>query len=169
MNRKIFPLFYILAMVFFFLIPDFLVLAQERVQYPTRSQAAQYYLGTADEIVVPINIWGFVQKPGQYMVPNNTNLVSLLSYAGGPIEGAKISKIKIVRNDPNTSNPVFIVNVRKYLDTGDFRLIPTLKPGDTIVVKGTTFNWIQKFFSFLASFAVFAQIVYFVAIAQERF
>ena len=169
MNRKVFPLFYLLAMVFFFLIPGFSILAQERVQYPTRSQAAQYYLGTADEIVVPINIWGFVKNPGQYMVPNNTDLISLLSYAGGPVEGAKVSKIRIVRSDIQIEKKVLTINVKKYLETGDTRLIPLLRPGDTVVVKGTTFHWIQRFFSFLASFAVFAQIAYFIAIAQERF
>lgn len=169
MNRKILPLFYVLSFVFFFLFPDSLAWAQERIQYPTRSQASQYYLGTADEIVVPINIWGFVKNPGQYMVPNNTDLISLLSYAGGPVEGAKVSKIRIVRSDQQIKNKVLTINVRKYLETGDTRLIPLLKPGDTVVVKGTTFHWIQRFFSFLASFAVFAQIAYFIAIAQERF
>ena len=58
-----------------------------------RSSAAQYYLGENDEILVPVNIWGFVRLPGQYFVPNNTDLISLLSFAGGPTEDAKISNI----------------------------------------------------------------------------
>jgi hypothetical protein len=61
-----------------------------------RSSAAQYYLGEDDELLVPVNIWGFVRLPGQYFVPNNTNLIALLSFAGGPSEDAKISNIRMI-------------------------------------------------------------------------
>jgi len=131
--------------------------------------AAKYYLGTEDELLIPVNVWGFVKSPGQYMVPNNTDLLSLISYAGGPLESAKINKITVVRSYNDLKNSVLTVNVKKYLQTGNERLIPVMKPGDTVIVKGTTFHWIQKFISFLGGFAVFAQILYFVAIAQERF
>lgn len=47
-----------------------------------------------------VNIWGFVRKPGQYMVPTDTDLISLMSFAGGPVEQAKIKSIKIVRINP---------------------------------------------------------------------
>ncbi len=124
--------------------------------------AAQYYLGAEDELLVPINIWGFVLKPGQYMVPNNTDLVSLLSYAGGPNESAKITNIQIVRSDQNTGNMVLKINVKKYLDTADPRLIPTLKPGDTIIVKATTYYWISRFFEFVSRFSAFAMMYYYI-------
>jgi len=133
-----------------------------------RNLGAKYYLGSEDELLVPVNIWGFVQKPGQYMVPSNTDLISLISYAGGPKESAKINKIRVVRNIPELENKIIEVNVKKYLKTGNQELIPLLKPGDTIIIKGTTFSWIQNFFSFLASFAVFAQMFYFIAIAEDR-
>jgi len=133
-----------------------------------RNLGAKYYLGSEDELLVPVNIWGFVQKPGQYMVPSNTDLISLISYAGGPKESAKINKIRIVRNIPELEDKIIEVNVKKYLETGNQELIPLLKPGDTIIIKGTTFSWIQNFFSFLASFAVFAQMFYFIAIAEDR-
>ena len=142
--------------------------AQQGVQYSQQNRAAQYYLGSEDELLVPVNIWGYVQKPGQYMVPNNTDLISLLSFAGGPTESAKISNIRIVRSSLQTGKKVWKVNVRKYLDTADEKLIPVLKPGDTIIVKGTAFSWIRRFFSFLSSFAVFAQMFYFIALASDR-
>jgi len=162
-NKRNF-LFFILFAMFF--IPYFPLIAQG-TQYPIRNRAAQYYLGTEDELLVPVNIWGFVAKPGQYMVPNNTDLISLLSFAGGPTEGAKISKILVVRSNPKLGNTVFKVNVKKYLETGDERLIPVLKPGDNIIVKGTTFHWISRFFEFVSRLATIAQIFYFVAIAQK--
>lgn len=152
-------------MVMTFLIPNRILAQEDRLQ--TRNRAAQYYLGMEDELLVPVNIWGFVQKPGQYMVPNNTDLVSLVSFAGGPSEGAKISNVRIVRSDPRLGNTVFRVNVKRYIETADETLIPTLKPGDTIIVRGTTFHWMSKFFEFVSRLAVFAQIFYFIAIAQR--
>jgi hypothetical protein len=140
--------------------------AQQIDRYTSR-RGAQYYLGSEDELLVPVNIWGFVRSPGQYMVPNNTDLVSLLSYAGGPTEYAKISNIRIVRNDLKLGRQAFKINVKRYLETADERIIPILKPGDTIVVKGTTFHWISKFFEFVSRLSVIAQIFYFIAIANE--
>jgi polysaccharide export outer membrane protein len=132
-----------------------------------RSRGSVYYLGDEDELLIPVNIWGFVRLPGQYHVPNNTDLVSLLSYAGGPTENAKISNIRIVRTDPRRGNIIYTINVKRFIETADERLIPPLKPGDTIIVKGTTFYWISKFFEFVARLATFAQIFYFVAIASR--
>lgn len=132
-----------------------------------RSSAAQYYLGDDDELLVPVNIWGFVRLPGQYFVPNNTDLISLLSFAGGPTEDAKISNIRMIRNDPKQGSSIWKVDVKKYMETGDERIIPILRPGDTIIVSGTTFHWISRFFEFVARLATIAQIFYFVAIAQN--
>ncbi len=146
----------------------FLLSSGVEAQQLGRNLGAKYYLGSDDELLVPVNIWGFVQKPGQYMVPNNTDLISLISYAGGPQSSAKISKIRIVRIRSGMENQIIEVNVKKYLNTGKQEIIPVLKPGDTIIIKGTTFSWIQNFFSFLASFAVFAQMFYFIAIAEDR-
>ena len=155
------------ACIWLCLVPNFNILAQQRGRTPIQDRAAQYYLGAADELLVPVNIWGFVQRPGQYMVPNNTDLVSLLSFAGGPTEAAKISNIQIVRSNPPSDNTVIKVNVKKYLETADEKLIPILKPGDTIIVKGTTFHWVSKFFEFVSRLTVVAQIVYFIALSHE--
>ena len=57
---------------------------------PIQHRGAQYFLGAADELLMRVNIWGFVRKPGQYMVPTDTDLICLMSFAGGPAEQAKI-------------------------------------------------------------------------------
>jgi hypothetical protein len=151
--------------VIFFLCHSQLI-GQEGSIQPMRNKAAQYYLGYEDELLIPVNVWGFVQKPGQYMVPDNTHLISLISYAGGPTENAKISNIRIIRNDPRQGGLVYKINVKKYIDTGDERLIPVLKPGDTIIVKGTTFHWIERFFEFVSRLAVLLNIYYLLQISQ---
>jgi hypothetical protein len=70
---------------------------EEDQQGIARNRGAQYYLGQADELLIRVNIWGFVQKPGQYMVPKDTDLISLISFAGGPLEQAKMKSIKLIR------------------------------------------------------------------------
>lgn len=150
-----------------FLIVNLPLLAQPS-DYSSRTQAAQYYLGSEDELLVPINIWGFVMKPGQYLVPNNTDLISLLSFAGGPNENARLSNIRIIRNDPRMGTKIWKIDVKKYIDTGDRKLIPALRPGDTVIVKGTSFHWIGKFFEFISKISVFAQIYYLISIAENR-
>ena len=140
-------------------------LAAQDVPYRGIDRGALYVLGAEDELLIPVNVWGFVQRPGQYWVPNNTDLMSLLSFAGGPAESGKISKIRVVRKDAGIKP--FNVNIAKYLDTGDSSLIPMLKPGDTVVVKGTTFYWVSKFFEFVSRLSVLAQIVYFIALSNQ--
>lgn len=64
----------------------------------SKQRASLYYLGERDELLIKVNIWGFVLKPGQYLVPTDTDLISLISFAGGPVEEAKLKKVKVIRN-----------------------------------------------------------------------
>lgn len=145
----------------------FQVFGQDSPLSIPQDRAAQYYLGSKDELLIPVNVWGFVQKPGQYLVPDNTDLITLLSFAGGPTENAKISHIRVIRNDRKLGDVVYKVDVKKFIETGDDRLIPVLKPGDTIIVNGTTFHWVNRFFEFVSRIAIVAQIYYFIVLSQS--
>ena len=59
-------------------------------KYP---KGAQYFPETNDQLLIKVNIWGFVAKYDQYLVPSD---IDLISFAGGAIDGAKLSKIKII-------------------------------------------------------------------------
>ena len=122
-------------------------------------RAAQYFLGGEDQVLMAVNVWGFVRQPGQYMVPYDTDLVSLLSFAGGPMEDAKITSIRVVRASTleDEEGQVIQVDVKDYLQNGRSDLIPVLRPGDTIVVSGTTFYFVKKFFDFAWRVAAIAQ------------
>jgi polysaccharide export outer membrane protein len=100
-----------LAIFFFLFIPSF-ASAQDEGDQRESNRGAQYFLGEQDELLIKVNIWGFVRKPGQYMVPKNTDLISLISFAGGPLEQAKIKKVKVIRAAesnaaPQSGNPRF--------------------------------------------------------------
>ncbi len=126
----------------------------------SQGSAAQYVLGSKDQVLMAVNVWGFVSKPGQYMVPYGTDLISLLSYAGGPREEAKIKSIKVVRggDTEKKEGEVIEVDVKEYIELGNNGKIPVLKPGDTVVVTGTTFNFVRNSLEFVSRLAALVQI-----------
>ncbi len=145
-----------------FLLPFSFSFAQTLTQgyAGTDNRAAQYFLGAEDQVLMAVNVWGFVNKPGQYMVPLDTDLVSLLSYAGGPNEDAKIKGIKLIRVGQDTSL-VFDIDVKRFINHGDLAQNPLLKPGDTIVVSGTSFYLFSKIFELGWRIATIVQAIYF--------
>jgi hypothetical protein len=69
---------------------------------PSASAASYYYIAKPGELTMQVNLWGFVKNPGRYEVPSSTDLVQLISFAGGPTDYAKMYEVKItriVRND----------------------------------------------------------------------
>lgn len=150
--------------------------AQERPLLNLQNRGAQYQIGSGDELLIKVNVWGFVRIPGQYLVPRDTDLVSLISYAGGPTENAKVSDIKLVRTThlgQNGSNgdplqKIYKYNLNKFLKTGDISLNPQLMPNDTITVPGSTVHLISKSLEFIGKLAVFVQVYYLIRIAKNR-
>lgn len=140
------------------------VYAQEGTTFriPPSTSAYTYSgtMGEEEQLRIYTYIWGRVQKPGLYIVPDDTDLLALLSLAGGPTEDAKLSKIRIVRPGvTGTDNEIIWVNLKEYLDTGDMGKIPVLMPGDTVIVSGTTYYAIRRGARFLADIAVVLSIV----------
>ncbi len=94
---------------------------------------AQYILGSGDILLVNVNLWGHVQRPGIYSVPSSYSLIDLISSAGGPLSTARLNDVRVVRKDQE----VLKIDIEKFLKTGDNTLLPILQPGDTIIVAGS--------------------------------
>ena len=93
------------------------------------------------KLSMSIRVWGEVKTPGVKLVPSDADLISILSYVGGPSNMAKLSNIRILRfNDTEGEPRVVIANVEKFLETGDSKYIPIIYPNDTIIVKGTVWR-----------------------------
>ncbi len=137
-----------------------IVYSQES-KYP---RGAQYFLGTDDQLLIKVNIWGFVAKPGQYLVPSDTDLISLVSFAGGPRDGAKLNSIKIIRNknSADSTEVVMEVNVKEFIKNGKQSLIPQLQPEDTIIVSGSTWYHVGNFLGFVTKIATLVQIYWWI-------
>lgn len=140
-----------------------------------RSEPSRYVFGTEESLLFPVKILGLVKKPGQYMVPYRTDLITLIAYAGGFHEDAKVSKIKIIRhaaadgrNGKSGRVKVYQVDVKKYFQTGDERQIPKLRPDDTILVGGSTTKAVNKVFDFVAKGLMLAQFYFLIKVANDR-
>ena len=126
---------------------------------PNRSPASQYYLerGTESKLRIKVNVWGAVERPGSQYVPDGSDLISVLSAAGGPIEGAKLSQVRLVRNfDGEKRN--MIIDVKRCLKKGEPGELPEIKPGDTIVVPKSKVSF-GKFITVFYNIAVIASVV----------
>lgn len=115
------------------------------------------YSGTMneqDQLKIYTYIWGQIQKPGLYIVPDDTDLLTLISLAGGPREDAKLKAVRIVRSAENGSENIIIVDMKRYVETGNYSLIPQLMPGDTVIIPGTSFYAFSRVASFLSQVAI---------------
>ncbi|MDZ7372419.1 MAG: SLBB domain-containing protein [candidate division KSB1 bacterium] len=144
--------------------------AQEEIQSLIRQdRPSRYYIGKEDELLMPVNVLGFVAKPGQYLVPSNTDLVSLIAYAGGFIEGARPNRVKIVRSYHQSNEPpVLWVDMDEYFKTADRNLLPSLKPDDTIIVGGSKGYTFRRVMDFIARLTILAQIYFYISVARRQ-
>ncbi|HOH96832.1 MAG TPA: SLBB domain-containing protein [Candidatus Cloacimonadota bacterium] len=128
----------------------------EGVFTPSSSISAYTYDGIrsgVEKLKMNTYILGQVGKPGLYVVPDDTDFLTLIALAGGPREDAKLSKIRIVRPSQEGEKVIW-VNFKKYIETGDPSLIPEMKPGDTVVVSGTIFYAFSRVADFLSKAAI---------------
>ena len=78
---------------------------------------------------VPIQVLGFVKVPGMIDLPEDGNIQMALQKAGGARAGAQLDRIQL-----NRQGKVTLFDYKKYLDTGDFSILPTIAPLDVIFV-----------------------------------
>jgi protein involved in polysaccharide export with SLBB domain len=110
------------------------------------SSAAYYYISKPGEITMTINLWGHVRNPGRYEVPISTDIVQLVSYAGGPLPEADLGSVKIarvVRGVDAARTVEFNVNL-DHLDKLDEKA-RRLEPGDTIFIEATSVTFREIF------------------------
>jgi len=124
------------------------------------SQSAGYYvyIGEGDELLINVQIWGQVRNPGLYSLPEKSDMVTLVSLAGGPTENADLSRIKVTRKGAKKDS-LYILNLKKSLLTGK-KEITILKPGDIVEIMPSNFYNISNFVKFITQLSMVAIIYY---------
>lgn len=129
-------------------------------QYGSSTErGAQYIIGKDNELLMAVNIWGLVLRPGQYLVPSNTDLMTLISVAGGPMPKARLDNVRVIRSS-SAGSEVITINIKKFLKTGDDRLVPKMQPGDTVVIAGSLGELTTEIVAVIAQLALVANVYY---------
>jgi protein involved in polysaccharide export with SLBB domain len=120
-----------------------LCVAQDEPPPPTQLSRDDYIVGISGDLEIQIHVWGEVKKPGLYQVPDGTDLLEVLSAAGGPTEYANLSKVRVTRKAvEDRAAGVIRYDLSDYLDDPALLAPPTLRPGDVVrIPRNTKFAW----------------------------
>lgn len=136
----------------------------------------QYILTPGQKLQIVVHIWGEVNRPGQYLVPDGTNVLELISLAGGPTQFSKLSDISLTREYPVSEtnrkfkNPKMIklvrkkiikINLKEYLEKDRSKSLPILRPGDVIKVNKNLWSRWQTLVRVVSQIAIVVQLMYF--------
>ncbi len=81
--------------------------AQEKKEAINQTSKENYLIGEEQNLEIIVHIWGEVKSPGEKRVPDGTNIMELISKAGGPSEYSNLSKVSLFSNpaQPSRSDP----------------------------------------------------------------
>ncbi len=117
---------------------------------------AQYILGDENVLLITVNLWGNVLKPGIYSIPSSFGIIDLLSSAGGPTRSARLNDVRIVRKNQE----VISVNINEYIKTGNQNLLVQLQPGDVIIVSGSISDIFGRVVAFMRDVAIIVNVIF---------
>jgi protein involved in polysaccharide export with SLBB domain len=123
-------------------------------QYQPGDRPAQYILGSQDVLLITVNLWGHVQRPGIYSIPSSFGLIDLLSSAGGPLKSARLNDVRVIRKNQD----VIKVNVKEFMNTGNKDLLVPLQPGDLVIVSGSALDIFATVVGIARDIAIIANV-----------
>ena len=106
---------------------------------PNSSPNGEYNTDESGNVYMYINVIGHVKVPGTFMIYEGTDILTILSVAGGPLPGAKLKKIMLYRDGENMKR----LDLDTYLNTSK-KLDIKFKPNDTIYVEQTLGSYLMS-------------------------
>lgn len=132
----------------------------------TAQEREQYILGETKRLEILVHVMGEVATPGEYRVPDNTNVLELISKAGGPTNFARLSGV-VLKRGVGTSAPahssrnqgrVMKVNLEEYLTKENSGPVPVLQPGDVVTVPSNSWSTWKTIFGIARDISVVASL-----------
>jgi protein involved in polysaccharide export with SLBB domain len=159
MNKK----FLVLIGLFIFCMVAHTQDYQLNQQYQPGDRPAQYILGSQDVLLITVNLWGHIQRPGIYSIPSSFGLIDLLSSAGGPLRTARLNDVRIIRKNQD----VIKVNVKEFMQTGNKDLLVPLQPGDLVIVSGSAMDMFAQIVAIARDLALILNVYLLIEIANK--
>jgi protein involved in polysaccharide export with SLBB domain len=122
--------------------------------------AVNYYFAKPGDLTIIVNLWGLVSRPGRYEISKSIDLIHLISLAGGPVQYAKLNKIRITRlikTDSGVERKEFTVNIKDLTKVKDSELV--LYPGDTIFIDNVIWADVKDIIGTASTILVFTTAV----------
>ena len=108
----------------------------------------EYVTDEFGNVYISMNIIGHVASPGTYLVNENSDIITILSQAGGMLPGAKMNQVAIYTKE---SGKMFI-DLKAYLEGGKLTSSYKLSPNDTIYVRQTLGSYLFSKSNIINSF-----------------
>lgn len=139
--KKLFTVTLIMTILFNWIIAQDIDTGSYQQDIP--NTGTRYFTDEDGNVRMWINIWGHVNKPGNYLVYNNTDVITVLAMAGGLRSGAAIDRIKLYRELPDMrGNLLYIINMKNFVESGDRKVFPNVLPNDAFYVPQRTSSYI---------------------------
>jgi len=119
--------------------------SEEKIVYQPKYNVSseRFFTNESGTILMNINVWGHVNRPGRHMVFDGIDIATLLSVVGGPKSGAKLSKVKIFREIPDENGKLaYTINIENFIQTGDRSEFIKIMPNDTFIIPQKTSSYV---------------------------
>ncbi|HEY6906364.1 MAG TPA: SLBB domain-containing protein [Ignavibacteriaceae bacterium] len=105
-----------------------------------QNQGAYYDYSDPASLNIKVDVWGFVKYPGKYIIPLESSVNDLLSYAGGPTDNAHLDDLRIFRKLADSSETMIKFDYNDLLwneNLKEYTKAPDLNAGDILLVPGS--------------------------------
>jgi hypothetical protein len=139
-----------------------------------RAQEDDYVQDESQRLQIRVHIIGEVKEPGEYLVHDNTDVLELISKAGGPTEFGNLSRVRIRRVEPSSDifgglgtngssgdepyERLLRTDITAYLNAQSESPPPLLYPGDVVTVPSNSWRMWRRMFSMVRDIAVVASV-----------
>jgi hypothetical protein len=121
-----------------------------------------FYMDAGQQLMIEVHVWGEVNKPGLYRVPDGSSVLDVISTAGGPTQYAALSRVKLTHIQTQQPRTVKI-DLNDYLSEDKPDSLPVLKPGDTVMVPRNLRSFWKDAISVIADVAVIVNVYYLIS------
>ena len=128
---------------------------------PSTATPAFFSIAKPGELTMQVNVWGLVNHPGRYEISITTDLLQLISLAGGPAPDADIDAVRVTRflkTESGITRGEYTVDLSDLYRVKESNLI--LQPGDTIMIDRTSWVTIRDLVGIVTSVAVITATVF---------
>lgn len=104
-----------------------------------------------NKVLIPVNMWGEISKPGLHFLPIDTTLVKGLTLAGGATSLGKLENIRIIRRE-NDKQVGYTFDLSEGGDAASNEF--SLKQGDVVFVERDQFIQNRAYYTSLIAIGV---------------